>query len=185
MHLRDRDARKTRSASAICTVSVGRSQSRGSSLTLRRKCRSSPELKQIFRSLGNDRLDVAVGADQFERLEPGCHQRSFRQLRLSGRLRTTRATPAPSSCSRISSGHCLSVRHWSCIVILPLIAFGVVAARHEQCIECDAAAGQDDIRIDIDRLDNVGKVFGDAAERDQRVDNGFGIERRSGAIADS
>src|SRR3984957_192396 len=53
---------------------------------------------------------------------------SFRQLRLSGRLRMTRATPASASCSRISSGQALSVRHVSVIAVL-LLGLGIGCER--------------------------------------------------------
>src|SRR5215510_6473661 len=41
------------------------------------------------------------------------HSGRFQELRFSGRLSVMRATPASASRSRMSSGHSLSVFHWS------------------------------------------------------------------------
>src|SRR5580704_9054823 len=117
---------KPRNASAICTVGVGRSQSRGSSLTLRKKCRSRPELKQIPAPLVMTALISPSARTMSSASNHAATSASFRQLRLSGRLRTTRATPASASCSRISSGQALSVRHVSVITVLLLVLFQAI-----------------------------------------------------------
>src|SRR5580704_665443 len=173
---------KPRNASAICTVGVGRSQSRGSSLTLRRKCRSSPELKQIPAPLVITALMSRSARTMSSASNQAATSASLRQLRLSGRLRTTRATPASASCSRISSGQALSVRQVSVkvsvIALLLLALFAVVSTRNKQRIEREAAARQHDKGIDVDRLHDVGQILGDEAERDQCVDQRIGIEHR-------
>src|SRR4029077_10948171 len=109
-------------------VGVGRSQSRGSSLTLRRKCRSSPELKQMPAPLVMTALISRSARTMSSASNHAATSASLRQLRLSGRLRTTRATPASASCSRINSGQALSVRHVSVIAVL-LLGLGIRCER--------------------------------------------------------
>src|SRR5215475_6660188 len=47
--------------------------------------------------------------------------------------------------------------------------------QHNQAVECEGAALADHERVDVDRFDHVGQLLREAAEIDQRIEQGIAV----------